>query len=281
VHPIILICLALVLLGVAAAIRWGGQPFTTPPLAAGAGALDRARRALWYVEVHVLAAIATGLLVVGPGGRLVMRLLAVTADEAAQGRITEAEEVVGRVSVDGTLGLIIFAGLFGALLLALVAAVLRPWLPAGRLGAVCVAGALLLTSATRTDPLRPDNPDFDLVGPGWVAVVAFTALVLVSALAFDAIASRTARALPLADLRHPLTLVPYAPLVLIGATGALPIAIVAVAVAAGLGAVPQLRRWWVGPVRTGGRIVLVGAAVVLVPFLVGDLRSIVDRSAAG
>ena len=51
----------------------------------------------------------------GAGGRLVMRLLAVTAGPGAQGRITEADQVVGRISVDGTLGFIIFAGLlFGA-----------------------------------------------------------------------------------------------------------------------------------------------------------------------
>ena len=45
----------------------------------------------------------TGLLVTGPAVRLAMRLLAVTGGDDAQGRITEAEEVVGSVSLDGTI----------------------------------------------------------------------------------------------------------------------------------------------------------------------------------
>src|SRR4029077_13467470 len=128
VHPIIFVCVLLVAIGAGAAVRWGGQDFAAPAGSEPSSALDRARRARWYVDVHVVAAIATGLVVIGPGGRLVMRLLAVTADEAAQGRLTEAEQVVGRVSVDGTLGLIVFGGLFGGFLLALVAGVLRPLL---------------------------------------------------------------------------------------------------------------------------------------------------------
>ena len=37
-----------------------------------------------------------------------MRLLAVTAGDAAQGRITEADQLVGAISVDGTMGFVIF-----------------------------------------------------------------------------------------------------------------------------------------------------------------------------
>jgi hypothetical protein len=281
-HPIIVLCLALLAVGLVAAVRWGGQPFPAPAAASTAeppGALGRAKRALWYVDVHLLAAIATGLLVIGPGGRLVMRLLAVTAGDPAQGRVTEADEIVGRVSVDGTLGVLVFVGLFGAFLLAVAAGVLRPWLPVGRLGALCVAGALLLTGATRNDPLRPENPDFDLVGPAWLAIAAFTALVVASALVFEAIATRAARAVPLLDGHRPLTFVVYLPLLLVGLTGLLPVAILVAILAASLGAVPALRRWWAGPLRTGGRVVLVGAAVALLPLLVLDLRAIVDRSA--
>ena len=46
-----------------------------------------------------------GLLVTGPAIRLIMRLLAVTSGDDAQGRITEADEVVGRIDVVGTIGL--------------------------------------------------------------------------------------------------------------------------------------------------------------------------------
>jgi hypothetical protein len=282
VHPIIAICLALVAVGLAVAVRWGGEPFTTRPPATpttDTTAADRARRALWYVDVHVIAAIATGLLVIGPGGRLVMRLLAITADDAAQGRVTEADEIVGRVTVGGTIGLVLFVGLFGGVLVALAAGGLRPWLPAGRLGALCVAGILLLTTATRGDPLRPANRDFDLVGPGWVAIAAFVALIVLTTLTFEAIASRASRAVPLPSVAHPLTLLAFAPVLILGLSVLLPAALLAVGLVALLGAVPVLQRWWVGPLRTAGRVVLVAGSVALLPLFVNDLHGILDRSA--
>lgn len=41
-----------------------------------------------------------------------MRLLAATAGDAAQGRRTEAEEIVGRITTGGSIGFIVFTGLF-------------------------------------------------------------------------------------------------------------------------------------------------------------------------
>jgi hypothetical protein len=274
---VIVVSIGLVLAGAAAAVAWGGRPFATPwsDEPEPAGGLERTRRTLWYIDVHLVGAFATGLLVIGPGGRLVMRLLAATAGDRAQGRLTEADQVVGRVTVGGTIGLFIFVGLLGGFLLAFTAGVLRPWVPRGRLGALAVAAALLLTGATRNDPLRPENPDFDIVGPDWLAVTAFVALIVVAALSFEAFASRLSRSLPLADVRRPLTLLPYAPLLLLGLTGILPLAIVVVvAVAVGLGAVPALRAWWPGRIVTIGRVALLVAGALLVPALIGDLGEI-------
>jgi hypothetical protein len=70
------------------------------------------RRYVWYLTVAVASGVGAGLLAAGAGGRLVMRLLAVTAGPDAQGRVTEADQIVGRISVDGTLGFIVFTGLF-------------------------------------------------------------------------------------------------------------------------------------------------------------------------
>ncbi|HET7489538.1 MAG TPA: hypothetical protein VFJ85_16545 [Acidimicrobiales bacterium] len=115
----------------------------------------------------------------GPGGRLAMRLLAVTAGDAAQGRLTEADQVVGRITTGGTIGFVIFNGVFGGLAAGLVYLVVRRCLPAGRLGAVVYGLALLVVVGTTVDPLRGGNPDFDLVGPGWLAALVFS-LVLVA-----------------------------------------------------------------------------------------------------
>jgi hypothetical protein len=117
---VIVVCILLVLAGLLAVVRWGGfavQPPPTPPPHA-AGSTDPppmslvARRYLWYLALAVTAGFGAGILAAGAGGRLAMRLLAVTAGADAQGRITEAQQVVGRITVDGTLGFIVFTALF-------------------------------------------------------------------------------------------------------------------------------------------------------------------------
>src|SRR4051794_24681106 len=52
-----------------------------------------ARRYLRGVAIAVVGGFWAGALVTGPSVRLIMRLLAVTAGDDAQGRITEADEV--------------------------------------------------------------------------------------------------------------------------------------------------------------------------------------------
>jgi hypothetical protein len=59
-------------------------------------------RYLRGVAVGLVGGFWAGALLTGPAGRLIMRLLAVTAGEDAQGKITEAEEVVGRIDLGGS-----------------------------------------------------------------------------------------------------------------------------------------------------------------------------------
>jgi hypothetical protein len=67
-------------------------------------------RYLRGVAIALVGGFWAGALVTGPAVRLIMRLLAVTAGDDAQGRITEADEVVGRIKLDGTIGLYVFGG---------------------------------------------------------------------------------------------------------------------------------------------------------------------------
>src|SRR6266705_6957128 len=178
---VIVVCIALGLAGLAAVVRWGGLAVEPPPAPApeGAGPTDPppvglvVRRYLWYLAVAVASGAAAGILAAGAGGRLVMRLLAVTAGAGAQGQITEAEEIVGRITVDGTLGFVVFTGLFFGTVCGAAYLLLRRWLPAGRAGGLAYGALVLVVAGTRLEPLRRGNPDFDLVGPGWVSVVAF------------------------------------------------------------------------------------------------------------
>src|SRR6266542_2828624 len=134
---VILVCAALVLAGLAAVVGWGSLPVEPPPAPARPAADPTepppaslvVRRYLWYLAVAVASGAAAGILAAGAGGRLVMRLLAVTAGADAQGRITEAEEIVGRITVDGTLGFVVFTGLFFGTVSAAGYLLLRRWSP--------------------------------------------------------------------------------------------------------------------------------------------------------
>jgi hypothetical protein len=188
----------LVVLGLVAIWRWGGLEVAVPWTADPQRPQPReaARRFLWYATVGITAGVSSGIVMFGAGGRLAMRLLAVTAGPAAQGRLTEAGETVGEITLGGTLGFMAFFGILIGTFFGLVYMVIRRWLPPGRWGGL-VFGILLLTLvATRADPLRPENPDFDLVGPGWVAVTVFSALMIGYGVLVAAIAGRYSRWLP-------------------------------------------------------------------------------------
>jgi hypothetical protein len=219
---VIILCIALVLVGLVAVVRWGGLAVEPPPVPGpdGAGPTDLppvslvVRRYLWYLAVALVSGAAAGVLAAGAGGRLVMRLLAVTAGADAQGRITEAQEIVGRITLDGTLGFVVFTGLFFGPVSGAAYLLLRRWLPAGRAGGLTFGALLLVVAGTRLEPLRRSNPDFDLVGPGWVSVVAFTVLVVFHGMLVAALAGRLSRAVPLLAAR-PGAIAVHAPLLLL------------------------------------------------------------------
>ena len=276
----VIACGLLVLTGLVAAGWWGGTGVEVPsdgdddPAALPSAGLV-ARRYVWYVTVAVVSGLGSGVLLAGAGGRLAMRLLAATAGDAAQGRLTEAEETVGEITVGGTIGFIVFTGLFfggasGALYL-----LVRRWLPHGRLGGVAFGGLLLVLLATRTDPLRADNPDFDIVGPSWLAVAVFTALVMAHGMLVAALAGRYSRSLPLISRRR-RTVLGHGPLLLLGPMFpvVVPLAVIGL-LTVGLSRLQRLvevlrsRRF-----ITLGRIVLIVIVLIALPsFLisVGDI----------
>src|SRR6266540_1373895 len=254
---VILVCAALVLAGLAAVVGWGSLPVEPPPAPARPAADPTepppaslvVRRYLWYLAVAVASGAAAGILAAGAGGRLVMRLLAITAGADAQGRITEAEEIVGRITVDGTIAFVVFTGVF--------------------LGLPSAVGYLL----------RRGNPDFDLVGPGWLAVTAFTALVVFHGMLVAALAGRLSRAVPLLSAR-PGAIAIYVPLLLLvlpGAAVALVLVIVGVVVVL-VSRIPSMVAVWRSrPVVPVGRVALAVAAVAAFPGFALAVVDIVGR----
>lgn len=220
------ICGLLVLAGLVAVVRWGGReveaPATDEPTQRPSAGLV-ARRYLRYVTLAVVAGVGSGVLITGAGGRLAMRLLAATSGESAQGRVTEAEQIVGRISTSGTVS-------------------------------------------------------FILVGPGWLAVIAFGAVVVAHGMLVAALAGRYSTVLPLPS-RDRRSLVAYAPLLAL-----LPVAPVA-AVFAGVGAVTvgvsRMQRVVTllrsNGARIAGRVVLVAVSLVALPGCVSALIDIAGR----
>jgi hypothetical protein len=230
------------------------------------------------VNLAVAAGVGAGILAAGAGGRLVMRLLAATSGEGAQGRITEAAEVVGRISVDGTIGFVVFTALFFGSATGGVYLLVRRWLPAGRAGGLAYGALLLVLAGTRLDPLREGNPDFDLVGPGWLSVLAFSALVLFHGMLVAALAGRISRLVPLLS-GDPRAIAGHAPLLLLGP---LPPVVVALAVVGALvvlatRARPVIAAWRAPRLRLAGQAVLVLAVLVALPGFVATVASILGR----
>lgn len=282
---LMVICGAMVLAGLFLAVRWGGldveRPWPVPDSDAEDAPprpRDIVRRYLWYVTVAVVSGLGAGVLIAGAGGRLAMRLLAATAGDAAQGAVTEADQVVGKISADGTIGFIVFTALFFGMGTAALYLLIRRWLPRGRLGGLAFGALLLVVGGTRVDPLRRDNPDFDIVGPGWLSIAVFSAMALAHGMLVAALAGRYSRALPLlgttvrSRVAH-LPLLLLAPMAPVG---------VPVAVVGALTVLASLLRPVVEGMRSraftvAGRVALVAVALVALPGFLAAVSDIAGR----
>jgi hypothetical protein len=174
---VIAACVALVLVGVAIVVSASAraEPVAVP-----------LRRQL---GAALAAGVVAGILAAGAGGRLVMRLLAITSPDG-EGSITEAGEIVGDITIGGTLGFILFTGLAAGLLSGVLYAAVRPVLPPARVSGAILGALLLVLLGSRLDPLRSDNFDFALVGPAWLAVLSFSVLAIFHGMLVVALASR-------------------------------------------------------------------------------------------
>lgn len=278
-------CIVLVVVGLLAIVRWGGLAVQPPPAPADDDTVpaDRppvslvVRRYLWYLTLAISSGVGAGILAAGAGGRLAMRLLAVTAGPTAQGRITEADQVVGRISAEGTLGFIVFTGLFFGAASGAAYLLLRRWLPGGRTGGVAFGALLLVLAGTRLEPLRPGNPDFDLVGPGWVSVAAFAALVLFHGMLLAAVAGRLSRAVPLLALT-PRAIIAHVPLLLLAlGSVALVAAIIGVAVVSASQVPAVAGVWRDRRLVTAGRVILSLVALAALPSFARAITDILGR----
>lgn len=213
---------------------------------------------------------------------MAMRLLAATSP-AAQGATTEAGETVGRITLSGTLGFVVFGALPGAMLAAAIFALVHRWLPAGRLAGVVFGLLLLVAAAPHFEPLRSTNPDFQFLGPPWLAVAVLGLVVVGDGLLTAAVMNWYSRRLPLPawggpGLWHYLALVALlllvfvvgVPVLVLAAAGALPVAIIT-------RIVPGVATWWTSSrATTVGRALLAGGSLLALPGFVAAVDEIVS-----
>lgn len=136
---LIVLCAALVAIGVFIVVRWGGGVLEPPADdAAQASAGSPLTRLARYGANMAASGVVAGVLAAGAGGRLAMRLLALTSPDV-RGMITEADATIGDITIGGTVSFILFAGLTAGLLSGALYAVMLPLLPRGRAGGLCSA----------------------------------------------------------------------------------------------------------------------------------------------
>jgi hypothetical protein len=265
----------LLLTGIALTLRWGGAAYRPWELAGAGPSVGQvppgaaARRYLRGAAIALVAGVWAGALVTGPAVRLVMRLLAVTSGDEAQRRLTEADEVVGSIDLGGTIGLVLFGGVLPGIVSGALYVLLRRLLPEGRLAGVVFGALHLVLAATRIDPLRPDNPDFDLLGPGWLSVLTFGVTAILHGMAVVAIANRYSLALPASPLRSQRRWLVLLPLVLAAVVLAPAAPVLVPVLTVGLVvAVAASRSAPILDVLHSGRLVPIGRAVVLVVTVV-------------
>jgi hypothetical protein len=121
-----------------------------------------------------LAATIAAVVWLGIGLRVAMRVSALLNPDA-RGVLTENENVVGEITADGTIGLVVFVGVFGGFVLGLCWVIVREWLPGEGVQRAVLAGGLVAIVGGPAVVVA-NNPDFQLLDPPLLHIVMFVAL---------------------------------------------------------------------------------------------------------
>jgi len=133
--------------------------------------------------IVVVGSGIAGALVGGLASRVVMRVAALAAPEI-RGTLTENGNVIGEITLEGTIALMIFAGLSSTVFGAGAFVVARPWLPRRTVPRGLIFGVFLL-ALTGAAVVDAGNADFVVLGDRLLNVTMFSSLFI----AFGLVAS--------------------------------------------------------------------------------------------
>lgn len=196
----------------------GWETAASPSIPRAEPRRERLIEAVRQLAGTAAAGFVGGFLVAGLGGRFFMRAVGATSGDAAQGRLTEAEEVVGQVTTGGTI-FFLFLGAGLGVLGAVGLYALRPWLPARTLVAGLIIGGIGSGLLARpSELLDPDSIDFVILGPVWFSVVFALGIVLLLCTATAVLVDRWSQRWPRPawTFRGTVAMVPLAMFVLVG-----------------------------------------------------------------
>lgn len=127
-----------------------------------------------------LAGLIVGVVVGGIGGRFVMRLAALLVP-AADGGLTENGNVIGDITMNGTLSLFLFAGVAVGIVGGSLWVMVAPWLPV-RLGRRAVAATVLAVPIATPGLVDASNPDFIVLRHDPAVVASLIGLIALFAI---------------------------------------------------------------------------------------------------
>lgn len=136
-----------------------------------------ARSAGWLRTIFTgaMAGFITGFFVLGGGGRIIMRIIAMMSEEGAQGGTTENLFTVGEFTLGGTFNLMLQGG-FAGIGAGLVYVAIRRYLPFSGWRQWLAAAAIIGMAAGSAALDNGDNPDYQKFGIFGVNVCLFTLL---------------------------------------------------------------------------------------------------------
>ena len=222
-----------------------------------------------------LAALLVGLVGCGLGSRLAMRLAALLVPEST-GRITENGNLVGSITLDGSLFLVV-GGLFIGLLGGVIWVAISPWIPGTglrRAGLAAVIGIGLGAGGL----IDGANPDFTMLRHDPRVVVSLVGLVGLIGFGFAAVDGWLERRLPPVTTRRTWSTSVYELLALLGVLVIVPFTVFVYAASENRATVVQgvllgavaiaTLAWWVrrlhGQPERSVRRMLVGRLALLV-----------------
>lgn len=166
------------------------------------------------ISRSALAGLIVGVVVLGLGGRIVMRLAALI-DPASVGLRTENGNRIGDITLEGTAVLIIFGGLLVGAAASVVWIAIQEWIP-GHPSIRALLAMPIAVALTGFQLVRPENHDFRILAPVGPILVMLLALVALAGFAFAVVDRWLDRRLPQPSSRPSPSVAVYVLMILAG-----------------------------------------------------------------